>query len=276
MSERDIPETQSQFQRTTGDGGTVAVAGSGRVAIVCAMEREVAGLVKGWRVESAADGFKRYKVFENERATVVVAGIGRAAASHAAELALERSRADVLISAGFAGATVAGLYIGNLYTAAAVVDAESGTKYQTLFALFGAGVLATASSVLGSSAKQSLYECYGAHAVDMEAAAVAEVAQRHGVGFLAVKAISDLHDFAMPPMQKFVDERGDFHTARFVAWMALRPGTWGRMRELNRNSRQAAANLSNLLNGLLKLGDLRTAKFGEPRLVCNPPETQRR
>lgn len=258
MPENDSPEAQPRSQRAAGAEGAVAVAAPERVAIVCALEREVAPLVQGWRIEIAADGFKRYKVFENERAIVVVAGIGKTAARRAAELALARSRAEVLISAGFAGETTGGLKIGGPYTAASVVDAESGAKYGTLF---GAGVLATASSVLGPEEKKSLFDRHGAYAVDMEAAAVAEVAQRHGIGFLAVKAISDLHDFEMPPMQRFVDERGDFHAARFVAWTALRPGTWGRVRQLGRNSAAAGKTLHRLLATLLEVEDLKNVKL---------------
>jgi adenosylhomocysteine nucleosidase len=263
MSEYDNPETQPRLQRTTGDGGTVAVAGSRRVAIVCAMEREVAGLVKGWRVESAAGGFKRYRVFENERATVVVAGIGRAAARGAAELAWQRSHADVLISAGFAGETAGGLRIGGPYTAATVIDAETGASFPTLF---GLGVLATSAVVLGADEKRSVYDRYGAQAVDMEAAAVAEVARQHGAGFLAVKAISDLHDFPMPPMGRFVDDSGDFHAAHFALWTLMRPAQWGAVRQLGHNSAAAARTLHQSLAALLRAEDLRSAGLDGDKL----------
>ena len=48
--------------------------------------------------------------------------------------------------------------------------------------------------------------------VDMEGAAVAQVAKEHGLEFAAVKAISDDADFPMPPLNRFIDENGKFAT----------------------------------------------------------------
>ena len=70
----------------------------------------------------------------------------------------------------------------------------------------GHGVLVSAAGVAGVEQKAKLAESYGAQAVDMEAAAVARGAQAQGVGFLAVKAISDESDFHMPALDRFVDE----------------------------------------------------------------------
>lgn len=259
----ETPETQPEAQRAVLHGSATAAATLGRVAIVCAMEREVAGFIAGLRVEEIWHAFKRYRLYEGGRATVIVAGIGATAARYAAELALERSHADVLVSAGFAGETAGGLEIGGPYTAAKVVDAATGREYKTLF---GAGVLASAGAVLGREAKKELFERYGARAVDMEAAAVAEVAERNGVGFLAVKSISDLHDFPMPPLDRFVDGKGEFHTGRFAAWMLVRPQVWGTVRRLNRNSARAAETLNGVLGSLLRYEDLRRVKLGAAEL----------
>lgn len=259
----DASETQPEAQRALVHGSATAAATLGRVAVVCAMEREVAGLIAGFRGQEVGHAFKRYRVYEGERTTVIIAGIGATAAGYAAELALERSRADVLISAGFAGETAGGLEIGGPYTAAKVVDAATGREYKTLF---GGGVLASAGAVLGRDAKKELFDRYGAHAVDMEAAAVAQVAERNGVGFLAVKSISDLHDFPMPPLDRFVDWKGDFHAGRFTAWMLVHPQVWGTVRRLNRNSARAAETLNGILSSLLQQEDLRRVKLGQTEL----------
>jgi hypothetical protein len=54
-----------------------------------------------------------------------------------------------------------------------------------------------------------------------------------------VKAISDELDFAMPPMNQFVDSDGNFTTASFMAWAAVRPGQWPGILRLARNSSRA-------------------------------------
>ena len=66
---------------------------------------------------------------------------------------------------------------------------------------------------------------YGADVVDMEAAAVAQVARERGLEFAAVKSISDEADFEMPPMNRFIDD-GKFDTRRFLVYVALHPRWW--------------------------------------------------
>ena len=61
----------------------------------------------------------------------------------------------------------------------------------------------------------SLLTKYGADVVDMEAAAVAQVAKERALEFAAMKAISDDAEFAMPPLTRFIDENGKFATGAF-------------------------------------------------------------
>ncbi len=68
-------------------------------------------------------------------------------------------------------------------------------------------------------------EAYWAHAVDMEAAAVARGAQAHDITFVGLKAISDEADFDMPPIERFVAGDGRFRTAAFAAYVLFVPGS---------------------------------------------------
>ena len=81
---------------------------------------------------------------------------------------------------------------------------------------------------------------FAADAVDMEASAVAEVAQARGVRFVAVKAVSDSASFKLPPFGRFIDESGEFQTFRFVVHAAVRPGMWPALGKLKQNSAKAA------------------------------------
>jgi adenosylhomocysteine nucleosidase len=108
-------------------------------------------------------------------------------------------------------------------------------------------VLVTAAEVAGAESKAALVERFHGLVVDMEAAGVARVAQQFNVGFRCVKAISDEFDFAMPPLNRFVDEAGNFKTGRFTAWAAVRPQHWAVVLRLARNSGRATQALSQWL-----------------------------
>ncbi len=64
--------------------------------------------------------------YELEDAVVAVGGIGREAASRAAEALVARYSPSVLVSAGIAGALTPKLKVGDVVRAREVVDADSG------------------------------------------------------------------------------------------------------------------------------------------------------
>ncbi len=226
------------------------------VGIVAAMEREVAGLVKSWRAATLERGGRRWKAFTSGRAVLVVSGIGPVAAAHAAE-ALAAKGAKVLISAGFAGALLPGMRAGAPLTPEAVVDAETGARFQ---ALFGGGVLVSATHVLGPEEKSQLAHRHDAQGVDMEAASVAAAAERHGCGFLAVKAISDSLELQLPPLDGFIDGNGQFDEGRFVRHILIRPALWPSVLRLAASNRKAARTVCGVLDAVLQIEDLRNVR----------------
>lgn len=223
-----------------------------KIAIVVALEREVRPLVRGWRSYRlrAADGLHRLRFFESEGAVVVCGGIGREAATEATRTVIERYRPQVVVSAGFAGAVVPELRVASILSPAKVIAASTGIAFGTGDG--GSGVLVTAASVAGPEEKRRLAERFAAQAVDMEAAAVARAAQAEGLGFRAVKAISDELDFPLPPAEGFINARGEFQTLRFVLHLARRPWLWGPARSFRRNCSLAATALAKALRGLLR------------------------
>jgi adenosylhomocysteine nucleosidase len=115
--------------------------------------------------------------------------------------------------------------------------------------------LATARSIASVCEKARLAESYGATLVDMEAATVARMALSRGVGFRAIKGVSDGHDFELNALAKFEGERGSFRTGAFAAYTAVRPWTWGRAMELGRGSGRALKGLEERLRGVLAAED---------------------
>jgi adenosylhomocysteine nucleosidase len=87
--------------------------------------------------------------------------------------------------------------------------------------------------------------------VDMEAATVGRLAMARGLGFRAIKGVSDGYDFELEALTQFEGERGSFRTGAFAAYTALRPWTWGKAIELGRGSAKALAGLEAALRGVL-------------------------
>lgn len=214
-------------------------------AIVVAMRREVAPLLRGV-TGKRADGVE---FFELKNAVVAVGGIGRIAAWSAARAVVKSYEPSTLVSAGIAGALIATLKAGSVVRGGEVVDADSGAQFE---AANGDSVIVTVSSVSGPAEKRNLADRYKADVVDMESAAVAAVAREQGTEFMVLKAISDELEFEMPPMAEFVDGDGKFETARFAAFIALRPKWWSAVRQLAANSRIASVNLSHGLEHLIE------------------------
>ena len=107
----------------------------------------------------------------------------------------------------------------------------------------GEGVLVSFDAIANRAQKVKLRDSYAAHAVDMEAAAVARSAELRGIEFAAVKVISDASDFEFPAMERFVDSEGRFSEGRFALFAALRPWLWPQIVRLAQNSNRASRSL---------------------------------
>jgi adenosylhomocysteine nucleosidase len=220
-----------------------------KIAMIAAMEREVAPLVPGWKKSALVSGSQKFTFFEREGVLAVVSGIGCKNAELAASAVVEQFHPPVLMSVGLAGALIRSLKVGSIFTPNVVVDAADEAEYRCSAesARVSGGVLVSAAEVAGTRAKQELVNRFHALVVDMEAAGVARVAQQERIGFRCVKAISDEADFIMPPMSRFIDSSGNFQSGKFAAWAALRPWQWARVAALARNSGRATRALCNWL-----------------------------
>lgn len=231
-----------------------------KIGIIAAMEREIAGLVRSWRSGYIESRGRRFRAFQTHRAVLICSGIGALAAGRAAE-ALAEIGVDVMVSAGFAGAIVPGMRPGGPLTPEIVVDADTGARFRCLF---GGGVLVSATHVLGEAEKSELAHRYDAQGVDMEAVTVAGVAERHGSGFIAVKAISDTLECVLPPLDPFIDAEGSFHTGQFLAHVAVRPHLWSSVARLASNQRKASQTVCGVLDAILQIDDLRSVRRLKP------------
>jgi len=220
-----------------------------KVAMVAAFEREVRLLVKGWPTIPREYGGRRLKFFESGESVLVCGGVGAEAARRATEAVIVLYQPELVLSVGFAGALHPALKVGDIFSPRHVIDARDGSSVDTGT---GCGVLVSGGTIAGVEQKRKLANSYGAQAVDMEAAAVARGAQARGVRFMAVKVISDEHDFAMPPMDRFVDANGRFRAGSFAIFAVLRPSLWSRVIQLGSSSAKASRALYAELEGYIR------------------------
>jgi adenosylhomocysteine nucleosidase len=208
-----------------------------KIALIAAMEREVRPLIRSWKVRTIEHDGRRYRLFENAEATLVCGGIGAEAARRATEAVIREVNPARVISVGFAGALNSSLQVGDVLEPRTVINAADGVRSEVGS---GEGILVSSATVAGKEQKIRLHKAYGADAVDMEAAAVAQGAQARGVEFGALKAISDVADFSLPALDRFVADDGRFRSLRFACHVALRPWLWRTTMALARNSSKAS------------------------------------
>jgi adenosylhomocysteine nucleosidase len=88
----------------------------------------------------------------------------------------------------------------------------------------------------------------------MEAATVARLSQMRDIPFFCFKAVSDSQDAKLPDMNAFIDEQGQMQMPSFLAHVAVRPGVWGSLLELGKNSSVAARAIAEDVNRFLSEG----------------------
>jgi adenosylhomocysteine nucleosidase len=202
-------------------------------AIIAALPREVRHLVRGWRRHQMLG---KVIAYTSELGVVACAGMGAARATLAVQAAMSLRPVTALVSVGLAGACDPALRVGDVVRAGVVVDTLSGERFAD--ARF-AQVLVSAVAIASVAEKRRLYESYGASAVDMEAAAVARIAEANGLRFEAIKAISDDAGFELKELARFATHDGQFREAAFAMHAALRPQLWGKLMRLASNSNRA-------------------------------------
>jgi adenosylhomocysteine nucleosidase len=216
------------------------------IGIVAAFPHELKD-ARRWPADVFPHAGRTFQCFRDRKTVLVFGGMGREVARQAAKALVANFHPAILASVGFAGAIIPELRVGDLFIPDRVVD-EAGHEIYSPKAERASGTLVTASRVAGPDAKRELHAHLGADAVDMEAIAVAQVAAAHGLGFFAVKSISDESGFAMPPFHRFARSDGSFDVVGFAVFAALRPRWWAPLAHLSRNASIASAALGRWLS----------------------------
>ena len=220
-----------------------------KLAIVAALEREVAPLVRDWDLVvvrgGAGNAQRELHIRLRDDVMVTWGGMGPAAARSAAELLHQHTKGELagFISAGYAGALTPDLKVGDVVQPEHVVTPE-GSKHP---AHGTGGTLVSSGAVVTAAAKRELAIAHSARAVDMEAHAVADFAAVHHIPCVVIKVISDERDVELPPVGDFIDASGRFRTTSFAAHIAIRPWLWRKVIRLGRDTSKASRVLCDAL-----------------------------
>jgi adenosylhomocysteine nucleosidase len=239
-----------------------------RAAIIAAMPGELKPLVRGWAHERRGHvKLWRWKFDEGEW-VAACGGAGVAAATRAFAEVEKDGAPDLVISIGWAGALSPALETGRAYGVSGVLDARTGERFSTDMAsnpedeeqlqvlrLRSAPLrmtgqeegqqrwLVTSPIVADEAEKQRLASTYQADLVDMEAAAIARLAQMRRIPFYCIKGVSDGFTDKLPDFNRFIRADGQFDLTRMVLFSILRPWYWPSLMRMGENSNKASQSM---------------------------------
>lgn len=223
--------------------------GSGaRVAIVAPMPNELRPVVEllGLRRTGERGGMPLYTgTVDGTEVVATRTGIGPARAEAATEELLGMTDVDRVLVVGIAGGLEPVSAVGDLIVPEAVVDAATGERFR---ATPTPGLAVRGVIRMGGEDDYALDDGdvarlldEGFTALDMETAAVARVCERHGIPWLAFRAISDIAgDSSLGPVvMTLVDPEGNPRAGTALRFLLRHPHRIPRLVRLGRDARAA-------------------------------------
>ena len=254
------------------------------IAVLCAIRQEASPLIACMNVSKKfnIDEILFYQGDMNGRSlTLVQGGIGRDNAIKAASCLLESTSVDLLISAGVAGGIRQGLNVGDLVVAERVgytrqndfdveelqLESDFVCKEEIIQLArqcsnepetkLHFGNLLTVDKVISkASTKRRIGEQNSFLAVEMESAAVAEVASEKGVEFAAIRSISDdIDDDLHLDYDSVISSEGKVKVGSIALSVLKNPQKLAQLSRLNKQTRSAAKSLAYFMTKLIPLVD---------------------
>jgi len=201
---------------------------------------------------------------------IVEAGMGFANATTAARQLMCELRPDLMVSAGFCGGISAGLQVGDvvLATGLTIVSENGLQEVPVTIPAIGrdfvsrqagegqrvfAGLFATTTVIMQKSRLAALLPADAPFpVVEMESGAIALLAGENGIPFAGIRTISDPFDEELGfALEEFCDDRMRIRIPRVLLTIARKPRIIPQLIRLARNSRVAAASLSQVMERFL-------------------------
>jgi adenosylhomocysteine nucleosidase len=190
-----------------------------------------------------------------EGSLLALSGIGRVAATAAAQ-ALVDAGVSALMTFGMAGGLDPKLTPGSVVIPCELLGAD-GARYPACRAwreqvaatvspmceVTEGNLLTSAHAIQTPADKAAAYRNTGAVAVDMESAAVAEIAAKHNLPFIAARVIVDTAADVLPRAVVAASRAGRVRFARLIGGLILAPRELGAMIRLAQRYRIAMRSL---------------------------------
>jgi len=236
-----------------------------RVAIIAAIPGELKPLVHGWP-HSARNNIHFWAKRDSEEEWITAcAGAGQSAATRAFAAIEDGGPIDLVFSVGWAGALKDNVTSGTAHNLAGVIDIRTGERF-----LCDAGTgerwLVTSPIVANEAEKRRLAAAYKADLVDMEAAAIARMAQMRGIPFYCIKGVSDGFHDRLPDFNRFIRADGRFDLTGMVLFSILRPWYWPSLIRMGENSSKASRGIRDCLLDFLDERAISRQHNGDPNL----------
>jgi adenosylhomocysteine nucleosidase len=226
------------------------------IGITFALPSESSGVVRKLQARQRHDNLLSGKV-DNRDVTILHTGIGAKNCNARLEILLHKTRPNLVISSGFAGAVSGDLHVGDLILAENFSDAGLLTNAERILRDRRARVvkLFTSTSIIDSVVERNeIARAANAAAVDMETGAIADVCKVHGVPLLSLRIISDTasQPFPAPPSVLFDIERQQTNFGRLLAYLLRDPGSVWRLVRFGRQIARARAKLTDAMVALVR------------------------
>ncbi len=222
--------------------------GQQTVAVIAPMPNELAPVVRmlGLRRSGERGGLPVFTgTVDGVEVVATRTGIGRARAEAVTEDLLRATDVARVVVVGIAGGLAPASAVGDLIAPEAVVDEATGERFRAtpVGGVAVGGVIRTGGEddYRFDDADVARLVDQGYTALDMETAAVARACERHGVPWLAFRAVSDMAgDSSLGPVvMELVDRAGRPRVGASIRFLVGHPGRIPRLVRLGRDARAA-------------------------------------
>jgi adenosylhomocysteine nucleosidase len=246
-----------------------------KIGIITAMPEETRAIVralKQTRIKRVDGRRVHHAQFSGHEILIAEAGMGFTNATTAARRLICEPRPDLVISAGFCGGISGELQVGDAVVATGltivsengleevpVTIAEISRVFVSRLADQGhrvyAGLFASTTAIMPKSRLAALLPPDAPYpVVEMESAAIAMVAAENGIHFVGLRTVSDPSDEELGfTLDEFCDQRMRIRIPRVLLTVVRKPRIIPQLIRLARNSRVAAASLSQAVERLLSV-----------------------
>ena len=246
------------------------------IAVFSALKEEIKNLKKTGHFSpvQTSSGWQVWKGQTAEKEVLLIlTGVGKKKAQRCAEWALKEFPIDLIISTGFAGALDTGSKAGEVVVYSRLIsdESKSPTSEKGMAVVCDPGLVKLAREcaagpavrtnlVKGISidrvcaspeAKSSLGSETGCQAVDMESFWIGQIAAEKKIPFVTVRSIIDEVGDDLSFLDR-ISEGGKIAPTRILKWLLTNPGGLKILVSSYRNYRRAAANLSVVMQAVVR------------------------